>query len=256
MKRTSSFLLGLLGALSVLAIWWVTSSGAKEIYFPPLPDILSSVWDYWLAGEGREQLASSLSNLTVGLTVGIVAGIVVGLIIGQIRLVRTGLTPPLEFVRAIPATALIPFAMVIFGLGDTMKIFIIALGTFFPVLLNVIDGARSIPRESHDTARSFGITGLTKQLNVVLPAVTPRAVAGITVAIPLSLVLVVTSEMTGSSQGIGYFLITAQNSFNQTAVWGVIIILGLLGMILTSIFGLIERRLLAWDRGLHGRDQL
>ena len=106
MKRTSSFLLGLLGALSVLAIWWVTSSGAKEIYFPPLPDILSSVWDYWLAGEGREQLASSLSNLTVGLTVGIVAGIVVGLIIGQIRLVRTGLTPPLEFVRAIPGLPL------------------------------------------------------------------------------------------------------------------------------------------------------
>ncbi|MGO1592692.1 MAG: ABC transporter permease [Ancrocorticia sp.] len=256
MRKSTSFLLGLTGAILIIAIWWVTSSNAKEIYFPPLPDILTSVWEYWLTGEGQEHLFSSLSNLAVGLTLGILAGIVVGLVVGQIRLVRTGLTPPLEFVRAIPATALIPFAMVIFGLGDSMKIFIIALGTFFPVLLNVIDGARSIPRESHDTAKSFGITGVTKQLNVVLPAVTPRAVAGITVAIPLSLVLVVTSEMTGSAQGIGYFLITAQNSFDQTGVWGVIIILGLLGMILTSILSLIERRLLAWDRGLHGRDQL
>lgn len=255
MKRATS-LLGLVGAVVLIGIWWFASAGSKELYFPPLSDVLESVWDYWLTGDGTANLLSSLSNLAIGLAVGIVAGVVVGLIIGQIRLVRTGLTPPLEFVRAIPATALIPFAMVIFGLGDSMKIFIIALGTFFPVLLNVIDGARSIPRESHDTAKSFGITGLTKQLNVVLPAVTPRAVAGITVAIPLSLVLVVTSEMTGSAEGIGYFLITAQNSFNQTAVWGVIIILGLLGMILTSIFSLIERRLLAWDRGLHGRDQL
>ncbi|MGO1638612.1 ABC transporter permease [Ancrocorticia populi] len=255
MKRLTS-LLGMLGALSAIAIWWFASSSSNQIYFPPLPDVSTSVWEYWLAGEGRSNLTSSLTNLAIGLGCGIVAGIVVGLIIGQIRLVRTGLTPPFEFIRAIPATALIPFAMVIFGLGDSMKIFIIALGTFFPVLLNVIDGARSIPRESHDTARSFGITGLTKQLNVVLPAVTPRAVAGITVAIPLSLVLVVTSEMTGSSEGIGYFLVTAQNSFNQTAVWGVIIILGLLGTVLTSIFGLIERRLLAWDRGLNGRDQL
>ena len=254
MRKPFLFFLSLLGPAIAIAIWWITSSNSGEIYYPPLPDILESVWNYWIVGEGRTDLLSSLSNLGVGLGIGIVVGILLGLVIGQIPFVRYGLTPTLEFIRAIPATALLPFAIAIFGLGDQMKIFIIALGTMFPILLNVIDGVRGIPRESHDTARSFGITGWTKQWRVVIPAVMPRAVAGITIAIPLSLILVVTSEMRGSAEGIGAFLITAQNSFNQTAVWGVIILLGLLGVILTTIFNIIERRLLAWDRGLHGRD--
>ncbi|MBM9432411.1 ABC transporter permease [Flaviflexus equikiangi] len=254
MKKPMSLALGLLGTGIVLLLWWVTSNQSRELYYPPAQDVLESVWAYWFMGEGRADLLSSLANLSRGLLLGIGGGFLLGLIIGQVRFVRYGLTPTLEFVRAIPGTALIPFAIVIFGLGDQMKIFIIALGTLFPVLLNVIDGVRSIPRESHDTAKSFGITGWAKQRFVIIPAVMPRAVAGITVAIPLSLILVVTSEMRGSRDGIGAFLITASNSFNQSAVWGVIILLGVLGFTLTTVFTLIENRLLAWDRGLHGRD--
>lgn len=255
MRRTVNFSLGVLGTALVLAIWWITSTNSNELYYPDAPDVIGSVWSYWFTGEGRPDLLSSLANLAWGLLIGIVGGFVLGLIIGQVRFVRYGLTPTLEFVRAIPATALIPFAIVIFGLGDQMKVFIIALGTLFPVLLNVIDGVRSIPRESHDTAQSFGISGWAKQRYVVMPAALPRAVAGITVAIPLSFILVVTSEMRGSREGIGAYLITASNSFDQSAVWGVIILLGVLGFILTTAFRLIENRLLAWDRGLHGRDK-
>lgn len=254
--RTTTVSLGLLGTAIVLALWWVTSTNSTELYYPDAPDVLESVWTYWFTGEGRPDLLSSLANLAVGLLIGIVGGFALGLLIGQVPFVRYGLTPTLEFVRAIPATALVPFAIVIFGLGDQMKVTIIALGTLFPVLLNVIDGVRAIPRESHDTAKSFGITGWTKQAFVVMPAALPRAVAGITVAIPLSLILVVTSEMRGSREGIGAYLITASNSFDQSAVWGVIILLGVLGFALTTAFRFIEHRLLAWDRGLHGRDTL
>ena len=255
MRKSITIGLGLLGTGLVLLAWWITSSNSGELYYPPAPDVLESVWSYWFTGEGRPDLMSSLANLASGLGLGILGGFILGLLIGQVKLARFGLTPPLEFVRAIPGTALSPFAIVIFGLGDQMKIFIIALGTLFPVLLNVIDGVRSIPRESHDTAKSFGITGWTKQRSVIIPAALPRAVAGITVAIPLSLILVVTSEMRGSRDGIGAFLITASNSFDQSAVWGVIILLGVLGFTLTTIFSFIEHRLLAWDRGLHGRDK-
>jgi len=255
MRKSVSLGLGLLGTGVVLLLWWVTSAQSGELYYPPAKDVLQSVWSYWFMGDGRADLLSSLANLGRGLGIGIVGGFVLGLLIGQVDLVRFGLTPTLEFIRAIPGTALVPFAIVIFGLGDGMKVFIVALGTLFPVLLNVIDGVRSIPRESHDTARSFGITGMTKQRSVIVPAALPRAVAGITVAIPLSLILVVTSEMRGSRDGIGSFLITASNSFDQSAVWGVIILLGALGFVLTTIFNLIENRMLAWDRGLHGRDK-
>lgn len=254
--RLRLFALSVLGAALAIVLWWVTSSNSGEIFYPPAPDVLESIWSYWIVGEGQANLFSTLSNLAIGLGLGIVVGIVLGLVIGQIPFVNYGLTPTLEFVRAIPATALLPMAIAIFGLGDQMKIFLITLGTMFPVLLNVIDGVRGIPRESHDTARSFGITGWSKQWRVIIPATMPRAVAGITISIPLSLIVAVTSEMRGSREGVGAYLITAQNSFDQTAVWSVIIILGLLGVILTTIFSTIENRLLAWDRGLHGRDRI
>ncbi|MEZ7897442.1 MAG: ABC transporter permease [Flaviflexus sp.] len=254
--RLRLFALSVLGAALAIVLWWVTSSNSGEIFYPPAPDVLESIWSYWIVGEGQANLFSTLSNLAIGLGLGIVVGIVLGLVIGQIPFVNYGLTPTLEFVRAIPATALLPMAIAIFGLGDQMKIFLITLGTMFPVLLNVIDGVRGIPRESHDTARSFGITGWSKQWRVIIPATMPRAVAGITISIPLSLIVAVTSEMRGSREGVGAYLITAQNSFDQTAVWSVIIILGLLGVILTTIFSTIENRFLAWDRGLHGRDRI
>lgn len=251
MKGRAPLWLSVLGAATAVGAWWAASAGSTQLYFPPLPKVLESVWGYWIVGDGSTHLASSLVNLAAGLTIGILAGVLLGLLIGQSPAVRTALTPPLEFVRAIPATALIPFAMVVFGLGPTMKIFIIALGTLFPVLLNVIDGVRSIPRESLDTARSFGIRGWQRQWRIVLPAVLPRAAAGIQIAVPLSLVLTVTSEMTGSSVGIGYVLVTAQNSFNQVAVWAAIVLLGLLGVLLNLGFTAAEHRLLAWDKGLH-----
>ncbi|MGO1584207.1 MAG: ABC transporter permease, partial [Actinomycetaceae bacterium] len=82
------------------------------------------------------------------------------------------------------------------------------------------------------------------------PAISPRAATGIRVAIPLGLILVVTSEMTGSNLGIGYILTTAQSSFNLSAVWGAIVILGALGVVLNLIFGAVERRSLRWHYAL------
>lgn len=240
--------LAVLGAAVAFIIWLVATENAGSIYFPPLSAVLESVWDYWFTGQGQPHLLSSLLHLFVGLGIGIGLGFLLGLLIGQQRLVRIALIPALEFVRAIPATALIPFAMVVFGLGGSMKIFIIALGTFFPVLLNVIDGVRELPSESRDTARSFGIRGWQFQSRIVIPSVVPRLVAGIQIAIPLSLVLVVTSEMTGTNIGIGFVLIGAQQSFNQVSVWGAIVLLGILGILLSGAFSLVQRRILAWDR--------
>lgn len=248
MKSINRNVLAVLGAVVALAVWFLATENAGSIYFPPLIEVLGSVWEYWFTGAGQKHLVSSLANLFAGLGIGIVLGFLLGIVIGQQRLVRIALTPALEFVRAIPATALIPFAMVIFGLGPSMKIFIIALGTFFPVLLNVIDGVRELPEQSRDTARSFGIRGWQYQRRIMIPAVIPRLVAGIQIAIPLSLVLVVTSEMTGTNIGIGFVLIGAQQSFNQVSVWGAIVLLGILGILLSGAFTLVQRRILAWDR--------
>jgi ABC-type nitrate/sulfonate/bicarbonate transport system permease component len=234
-------LAGLLGAVLAVVVWWAASAGSTNPFFPPLPRVLENLVEYWLGGPGTEHLLDSVRNLAVGLGIAVVLGIGLGMLIGQVRVLDRAVSPTFEFVRAIPATALLPFAMVLFGLGTSMKIFIIALGCFFPVLLNVIDGCRQLPATLLDTTRSFGITGWFRQLYVVAPAIYPRAAAGIRIAIPLALILVVTSEMTGSSIGIGFVLTTAQNSFNLVAVWSAILLLGVLGVVLNLLFGAVER---------------
>ncbi|MFC4555052.1 ABC transporter permease [Georgenia faecalis] len=238
---TRRALLGALGAVLAVAAWWVTSSTSVNPYYPPLSRVLANLYEYWLTGAGTVHLLSSVRNLAVGLGLAIGLGIVVGMLVGQVRTLDRAVSPTFEFVRAIPATALVPFAMMLFGLGTSMKISIIALGCFFPVLLNVIDGCRHLPAALRDTTRTFGITGLFRQTHVVAPAIYPRAAAGIRIAIPLALILVVTSEMTGSSTGIGYVLVTAQSSFNLVGVWAAILLLGLLGVLLNLLFDAVER---------------
>jgi len=239
MSRRS--LTGLLGAVLAVALWWVVTAGSTNPYFPPLSRVLDNLTGYWLGGAGTEHLLDSVRNLGVGLGIAVVLGIGLGMLIGQVRVLDQAVAPTFEFVRAIPATALLPFAMVVFGLGTTMKIVIIALGCFFPVLLNVIDGCRQLPPTLLDTTRSFKIRGWFHQVNVVAPAIYPRAAAGIRIAIPLALILVVTSEMTGTSTGIGFVLTTAQSSFNLVAVWSAILLLGILGVLLNLLFGAVER---------------
>ncbi|OYN91106.1 ABC transporter permease [Parenemella sanctibonifatiensis] len=244
----------IIGTAVLVAVWAISSVAADDIYYPPLPEVIAGVVEFWFTGPGAEDLASSMRNVGLGFIIGAAAAVLLGLVIGQLWWVRTALTPGLEFIRAIPATALIPFAMVIFGLGDTMKVIIIALGAFFPILLTVIDGARSVSQEAIDTAKAYQINGLSRQLRVIIPSVLPRAVAGIRIAIPLALIVMVTSEMTGSSVGIGTVLIEAQDSFNQVSVWAVIVLLGLLGMVLNGLFWLVERRILGWHRRLHHQE--
>ncbi|WP_223838654.1 ABC transporter permease [Saccharopolyspora pogona] len=151
-------------------------------------------------------------------------GIVVGVALGQVPLLHRALSPSIEFVRAIPATALLPFAMMLFGLGTEMKVFLIALGCVWPVLLNALDGTRSLEPTLRDTA------------------------SGIRVAIPLSLILTVTSEMVGSHQGIGFVIVDAQNTFRINDMWSGVLLLGVLDFALTWLFGLAEKLLLPWEK--------
>lgn len=251
MKRAKSalaapagrFVLGLLGVLTALAIWYLATVDSTNIYFPALDRIVAEAAEYWTSEAGVHNLLASLKTLFAGLAIAIVAGIVIGLVIGQLSIVERVVSPALEFVRAIPATALIPFAMMLFGVGTNMKIFLIALGCVWPVLLSTADGARAVDRTLADSARAFQITGLQRQRYIVLPAATPPILVGIRIAIPIGLILMVTSEMVGSREGLGYVITQAQSSFRLLEMWSGILLLGVLGFVLTFLYSLLERRL-------------
>jgi ABC-type nitrate/sulfonate/bicarbonate transport system permease component len=247
MKRVTSalaapagrFVLGLLGVVTALAVWYLATVDSTNIYFPALDRIVAEAAEYWTSEAGVHNLLASLKTLFAGLAI----AIVVGIVIGQLSIVERVVSPALEFVRAIPATALIPFAMMLFGVGTNMKIFLIALGCVWPVLLSTADGARAVDRTLADSARAFQITGLQRQRYIVLPATTPRILVGIRIAIPIGLILMVTSEMVGSREGLGYVITQAQSSFRLLEMWSGILLLGVLGFVLTFLYSLLERRL-------------
>ncbi|MGE2737243.1 ABC transporter permease [Mycolicibacterium vaccae] len=239
-------LLGVVGAVGALAAWFLITENSDNAYFPALSAVLAEAADYWTTPEGLANIRASLTTLSAGLAIAVIVGVTAGLVIGQLPIVERAVSPTLEFARAIPSTALIPFAMMLFGVSPEMKIFLIALGCVWPVLLSTADGARRLDSTMIASVRAFNITGLHRQVYVVLPAVLPRVLVGVRIAIPLSLILMVTSEMVGAREGLGFVITQAQATFQLLTMWSGILVLGILGFLMTFLYALAESRLLRW----------
>ena len=178
--------------------------------------------------------------------VAVVVGIALGVLLGRRPTLRRMASPVIEFLRAIPAPALIPFAILVLGVDNDAKIFLIAVVCFFPVLLNAIDGVAGIEPTLLDTTTVYRIGAFDRLRYVILPAAAPQIFAGIRTSLSLSLILMVISEMVASSNGIGYFILQSQRTFAITEMWSGILLLGLLGYLFNVVFTLVERRVLAW----------
>jgi ABC-type nitrate/sulfonate/bicarbonate transport system permease component len=235
--------------LALLALLWIWTSGAQSYYFPPFGDVLRAFNDTWVFERVREDVLPSLVRLGIGYAIAVVVGISLGVVLGQRRTLRRMATPPIEFLRAIPAPALIPFAILVLGVENDSKIFLIAIVCVFPILLNAIDGVGGVEPTLLDTTSVYRIGAVDRLRYVVLPAAAPQIFAGMRTALSLSLILMVISEMVASTNGIGYFILQAQRSFAITEMWSGILLLGLLGYGLNAIFTLVERRVLAWHFG-------
>jgi len=233
----------------VLLAWGVWSARAENFFFPPLTDILASFRANWLFARVPTDVVPSLERMLAGYALAVAGGVGLGVLIGSFRLVRWAAGPAVEFLRAIPPPVLIPFAILTFGIGPQFKIFVIAAGCVWPVLLNTIDGVRGIDPTLRETARVYRIGALARLLSVVLPAASPRIFAGLRTALSLSLILMVISEMEASTNGIGFFVLQSQRSFAIPDMWSGILLLGLLGFLLNAGFVELERRLLRWHRG-------
>ena len=235
--------------LLALGLWALLSAGSDTYYFPPLTDILSTFADTWLFERVGSDVVPSLVRMGLGFAIAVVVAISAGLLLGLSRRARIAAAPIVEFLRAIPPPALLPFAIVVLGVGNAGKVFLIAFVCLWPVLLNTIDGVTGIDPTLRETARSYGVGGRERLTRIVLPAASPQIFAGMRTSLSLALILMVISEMVASTNGIGFFVLQSQRSFAIPEMWSGILLLGLLGYALNLIFLLLERRALAWHRG-------
>lgn len=231
---------------ALVAAWWVASAGSASFYFPPLSEILAAFWTDLTEGPLLRYTAVSLGNVAVGIAIAVCAGVSLGLVIGQSAALRTALSPTLNFLRAIPPASIVPIIIVALGVGSAPKIFIIALGCFWPILLNTIDGVRGIPASVRDTASAYRIPHHLQILRIALPGAMPQIMAGIRIALAVGLVLMVIGEFFGADAGIGFYITDASTRFSMRQAWAGTIYVGALGYLLSAVFLLVERHLLAW----------
>jgi ABC-type nitrate/sulfonate/bicarbonate transport system permease component len=184
-----------------------------------------------------------------------VIGIAAGTVIGLVPWLRDLLEPLLEFFRAIPPPVLIPIVMLLLGITDTMKLVVIASGAIWPILLNTIEGVRATDSVMTETARAFGITRAERLWFLVLPAASPRIMTGVRQALSVALILMVISEMFASSSGLGYRIAYFQRNYLIAQMWSGVLLLGLIGVFLATIFTFVERRVLRWYHGIKEVDR-
>lgn len=238
--------------LIILAAVWLALAGENSFAFVPVPEMLEAFRNAWLFDRFGSDVLPSLKRLAVGYLLAVVFGIAGGFILGLFPIIRTMTQPIVSFLRSMPAVALIPVFIVLLGIDDTMKIAIIAFVCAWQIVLNTMDGVVEMDQTMLDTSRSYGIRGWDRFWWVMLPAVSPRIAAGMRTSLSIAVLLVVVSEMVGSTNGIGYFVFQAQQAFSISDMWAGIILLGLLGYALNVVFERLERRVLRWHVATHG----
>lgn len=235
--------------IAVLVLWGLTSAGSESYYFPPLTDILSTFADVWLFERIASDAVPSLLRMGAGYMIAVILSVSLGVVLGLSGRARLAMGPIVEFLRSIPPPALIPFAILVLGVGDAMKVFIIAFVCAWPILLNTIDGVTSLDPTVRETTRVYGVSFSDRIRLVIMPAAAPQIFAGLRTALSLALILMVISEMVASSNGIGYFVLQSQRSFAISEMWSGIFLLGILGYSFNAVFILVERKVLRWHRG-------
>jgi ABC-type nitrate/sulfonate/bicarbonate transport system permease component len=230
----------------IVSGWWWISVGSTSFYFPALNEILAALWIDLTDGPLLGYLGISLGNLAAGLAIAVALGVAFGLLIGELESLRQVTAPTLNFFRAVPPASIVPIVIIALGVGAAPKIFIIALGCFWPILLNTIDGVRGTPSAVRETARAYRIPAHLVIWRVALPAAMPQIMAGIRIALAVGLVLMVISEFVGADAGVGFYITEASTRFATRQTWAGTLLIGLLGYVLSGIFLRIERRVLAW----------
>ncbi|WP_190227647.1 ABC transporter permease [Streptomyces umbrinus] len=234
----------------LVAGWWVASDDSTDVYWPPLRTILTTFPDVWTGDRWRDDVLPSVLRLSAGYACAAVVGVALGTVIGSYRRVRAVCEPVLEFLRAVPPPVLVPVIMLFAGIGDTMKIAVIASGCAWPILLNTVEGVRAVDSVMSETARSYGITGVARLRHVVLRSASPQIFAGLRQALSIGIILMVISEMFAATNGLGFTIVQFQRGFAIPDMWTGILLLGLLGFVLSVVFRLVERRVLGWYHGL------
>ncbi|GAA4478025.1 ABC transporter permease [Microbacterium panaciterrae] len=251
-RRTSSAPKWLLIATEVavpvvlIALWWIVSAGSTNTFFPPLSGIVTRLGDLLATPAFLGDIGISVLNLVLSFVIATVVGVLLGCALGLIAPLSWFVEPTIHFFRAIPPVALVPIFVSLIGFGNETRILSISLASLFPILISTIDGVRAGEPTLEMVGRVYRLTRSERLFQVVLPAASPRILSGMQVSLITAFVVMIASEMMGSSVGLGAATLLAQQSFAITDMWAGILVLGVIGYVSTALFTLFRRAILRW----------
>jgi ABC-type nitrate/sulfonate/bicarbonate transport system permease component len=256
MRRVTGFTTRWVVFAVFVVAWQLVTAAADNVWFPTPLQIVERGKELWLtAPDGGFGLADtvfvdilpSLGRVVSGWLMATILGVALGAALGRSRTAMHYVGPLFAFFRALPSPALIPVFIVLFGIDSGMKLSLIVFGSIWPILLNTVEGVRSVDSVKTDTARSFRTPRGQWVTMVVLPAALPKIFAGLRLSLAISVILMVVSEMVGTTSGIGYQLDHARAQFDFPTMWAWIVLLGIIGYGLNLALLTVERRVLRWQ---------
>jgi ABC-type nitrate/sulfonate/bicarbonate transport system permease component len=229
-----------------LVTWQVVSTWLVNPYMIPPPTVVfETAVPMFASGEILGSVGISLVRVLVGFFAGSAVGIVLGILMGRLEIVNRLLDPIIELMRYLSPTAMIPIAVIWFGIGETSKYFLIFWGCFVFVLINTAAGVVRVPVGRERAARCLGASGLGIVLKVVLPSALPDIITGMRLAMATALMAIVPAEMLAADSGLGYLLQTSGMLAQTNRIFVALVVISVLGFILDFVFRLVVRKTLS-----------
>jgi ABC-type nitrate/sulfonate/bicarbonate transport system permease component len=229
---------GLLLLIVVLLLWQAFGTASPAL--PPPSTWWPAVTQLARSGALLPAFAATMVVLIISLIIASAIGFVIGLFIGISPSLQQWTGPLLEYLRAIPPPVIIPVLVLGLGYSLTMKIVVVGFAALWPVLLNTVAGVRQIRPLTFEVASSLRLSRAETMLKIVLPSSIPALLLGLRIALPHAIILTLVTEIFTDATGLGGLMITAQRNYNASAVFGLLVIIGILGFLLSLLFNAME----------------
>ncbi|RIV40573.1 ABC transporter permease [Micromonospora radicis] len=251
-------LLGVAGLAGFLVVWQLipTLGLINSQYLPYVTDVSARLFEESLDLAFWRRLGSTMTSWAIGLTVATIAAVVLGTIVGLVPFLRRATHTMVEFLRPIPSVALIPLAVLMFGIQMQAALVIIIYASFWQVFVQVIYGVADVDAVARDTARSFGLTRREQLTHLVLPTALPYLMTGLRLAAAVALILAITAEMVIGNPGLGRSIELSRSAGDSVGLYAFVVVTGLLGLAVNLVFRFVERRTLSWHQSVRGEEAL
>jgi NitT/TauT family transport system permease protein len=246
--RARERLLAIASPAVLLVVWEIAARlhFVDTRFFPAPSSVIAVLIEMLRSGELISNTAVSLRRLALGALIGGVPALILGIAMGLNRWVRAVFDPLIAATYPIPKSAILPLALLIFGIGEGSKIFMVAIGVFFPVVINATTGVLGISSIYLDVGRNYKASRWKTFWTIALPGALPVIMSGFKLGI--GLILIAIAEMIGAKSGLGYMIWTAWETFSVEQMYVGLFMIAIIGFVLTVALNELERLIIPWKR--------